>query len=327
MMMVKPIEQTALSLLTDSFIDSSIVLPAVLGISIAAAGIYGICLLYRKFKTPTDSSNEGSDSTSSIQPAIDVLENPLSIDSGDIVIDNLLPWDIAELENIVPSIPFLELGVSDISSNFLWLSAISSLAISYPLIPKWGFSGLHAFQTPLNTSPTIFPYIVKTNINLSTLYFLDHIFKNNSDAIVSWFEILKLRDFCFNSDGKIQNLFYIPRLMIFFQHCYFYLDDETKELVQLAAREIFTNSKDGTKNFVHQFALIDYFLDYGDSISLDLFIHAFYKGVPSINEFNPMLHKLDIKGHKLLVNYIANTETAIYKAPFKPKYLLTFFNK
>jgi hypothetical protein len=79
-----------------------------------------------------------------------------------------------------------------------------------------GVSGLHAFQTPLNTSSTIFPYIVKININLSTLYFLDHIFKNNFDAIVSWFEVLKLRDFCFNSDGKIQNLFYIPRLMIFF---------------------------------------------------------------------------------------------------------------
>jgi hypothetical protein len=95
-----------------------------LGICIVA-GIYGICLLYHKLKTPTDSSNEDSDSNSSIQPAIDVLKNFLSIDSGDIIIDNLLPWDIAELENIVPNIPFLELSVSDISSNFLWLSVIS----------------------------------------------------------------------------------------------------------------------------------------------------------------------------------------------------------
>jgi hypothetical protein len=153
-----------------------------------------------------------------IYPTIDVLENPLSIDSGDIVIDKFLPWDIAELENIVPSIPFLELGVSDISSNLLWLSVLSSLAISYLLIPKnGGFRDCTRFKHHLNTSSsTIFPYIVKTNINLFTLYFLDHIFKNNSDAIVSWFEVLKLRNFCFNSDDKIQNLFYISRLMIFF---------------------------------------------------------------------------------------------------------------
>jgi hypothetical protein len=90
-MVVKPIEQTALSLLTDSFAYSSIALIALLGISISAVGIYDIYLLYCKLKTSTDSSNEGSDLTSSIQPAIDVLENSLSIDSGDIVIDNLLP--------------------------------------------------------------------------------------------------------------------------------------------------------------------------------------------------------------------------------------------
>jgi hypothetical protein len=35
-----------------------------LGLVIAAAGIYDICLLYRKLKTPADLSNEGSDSPS-----------------------------------------------------------------------------------------------------------------------------------------------------------------------------------------------------------------------------------------------------------------------
>jgi hypothetical protein len=84
--MTKPVEQTALSLLTDSFIDSSIVLPALLGISIASAGIY---LLYSKFKTSTDSSNDDSNSDSLMEPVVDTVENLTSPDFVDLEFQKL----------------------------------------------------------------------------------------------------------------------------------------------------------------------------------------------------------------------------------------------
>jgi hypothetical protein len=88
-MVVKPIEQTALSLLTNSFVDSSIVIPAVLGIGIASAGIYGIYLLYNRFKTSTDSSNDGSNSDSLMEPVVDTVENLTSPDFVDLEFQKL----------------------------------------------------------------------------------------------------------------------------------------------------------------------------------------------------------------------------------------------
>jgi hypothetical protein len=90
LMVMKPIEQTALSLLTDSFVDSSIVFPLSYWDRCCDCWyLWHLFVVLCELKTSTDSSNEDSDLNSLMQHAVDAVENLTSPELGNLEFQKL----------------------------------------------------------------------------------------------------------------------------------------------------------------------------------------------------------------------------------------------